>query len=824
VVGKESKCNCQEPDCPCVVDGETQLASEVVLGSVNAIAVSPAGELFLSDQSSRRILFVRSSVPELTQLTQEYRVHSTETQEVYVFNRFGLHMETRHIPSERLDYKFSYSVTTSNGRLIGISNAVGSVIKVVRDYSGQVTAIENSLQQRFDLIVDRKQQMMLAIRSPANMAAAGSNASSLSPLFSYHRSTDLIRSKRLQSGDQFFYDYDDKGRVSRVVTPTGEAIHFQSDLEIRGAVVNITRNARHPPLSLLIQPGLVQASTAQESEVIQMHSDRSFTTNAKWGGKFSLRTAPYKLLLIDDAYSGLAESFPVPTAERTDLGRDTVNMFEWQYFATRQQMGKKLRVNGENILGVEVSRSNDGSEIVNLERSQVMLNVSSGVESARVTVLPSGLFAAVSLERNRNGQTTLWRWGEMRAERAYDALGRLTELRLAGDRKPVMAYEYASQDSTMPSKISTARSSVFVLLRDEGEALKSVMTPRGHVYGFSSRVSLGFKRFDLIAPWSRQPYQLHFDASGNLLAKVYPDESAKVVYLYDGPGRLRSVMAGATSVTYHHLASTGLPRAIDVDDEEVGSHIKIDLKYHIGLLKEFRQTFESRDKTVLDDVGIKYQYDGSARVAAIATSLGKDSVLTSAYKYDSVTGALDAAHDLRIRRESLRKMVIEDSTKSFSVSKDTDVHGRLSTVVLRVKGTESFKMSLDYNDRGQLAKLRVELANREPSVDSFSYNADGQLEAVKNGGSSDDDWLYEHDANGNVVSASVGGGKKVSFGYDAGDRVVMLGDLEYVAYDERGFVVRRGEQVNIGKYRKCPSVSIYVYNTCSVTLTTPWAR
>ena len=59
-----------------------------------SLAVSRDGSIIDSDQANRRIRTIKSSIPELIQRTQEYEVYSPVTQEVYIFNRFGLHIET----------------------------------------------------------------------------------------------------------------------------------------------------------------------------------------------------------------------------------------------------------------------------------------------------------------------------------------------------------------------------------------------------------------------------------------------------------------------------------------------------------------------------------------------------------------------------------------------------------------------------------------------------------------------------------------------------------------------------------------------------------
>ena len=61
------------------------------------------------------------------------------------------------------------------------------------------------------------------------------------------------------------------------------------------------------------------------------------------------------------------------------------------------------------------------------------------------------------------------------------------------------------------------------------------------------------------------------------------------------------------------------------------------------------------------------------------------------YKYNSRTGKLEGVKDLRTRYESLRKTVIQDITKSFSLTRDLDSYGRLEEIVIRINGYEQFR-------------------------------------------------------------------------------------------------------------------------------------
>jgi hypothetical protein len=103
-----------------------------------------------------------------------------------------------------------------------------------------------------------------------------------------------------------------------------------------------------------MQPRLVQELVGGHGHSIKMDSDRSFLLETRAGRKIRLRTSTYPLIEDDQA----AQSYPIPVAETTDLGKDTVSRYEWQYFVTPAtgRVGKKLRVSGEPILSVELNK------------------------------------------------------------------------------------------------------------------------------------------------------------------------------------------------------------------------------------------------------------------------------------------------------------------------------------------------------------------------------------------------------------------------------------------------------------------------------------
>lgn len=84
-----------------------------------------------------RIRSVLARLPEANS-AREYEVYSPDTQEVYVFNRFGQHIATKNILTGETSYTFQYNVNTSNGKLSMVVDSAGNRVFILRNYASQV--------------------------------------------------------------------------------------------------------------------------------------------------------------------------------------------------------------------------------------------------------------------------------------------------------------------------------------------------------------------------------------------------------------------------------------------------------------------------------------------------------------------------------------------------------------------------------------------------------------------------------------------------------------------------------------------------------------
>ena len=69
--------------------------------------------------------------------------------------------------------------------------------------------------------------------------------------FDYHGSNGLLRSKSDSTGKSYVYQYDEYGRLTEAVTPSGQIIRLLYNLSLKGASVTVTRDEKDPIVLLI---------------------------------------------------------------------------------------------------------------------------------------------------------------------------------------------------------------------------------------------------------------------------------------------------------------------------------------------------------------------------------------------------------------------------------------------------------------------------------------------------------------------------------------------------------------------------------------------
>ncbi|XP_050057252.1 teneurin-m isoform X3 [Aphis gossypii] len=777
--GTESKCNCLDRGCDCYEE-DHYLAATAKFNTISSITISPDGVVHVADQANYRIRSIMSRSPEAT-VTREYEVYSPTTQELYIFNRFGQHTTTRNILTGETSYQFTYNQFTSSGKLSSVTDAAGNKVFLLRDHAQQVNSIENTKGQKCRLRMSRM-KLLTEVNTPDNYNIT----------FDYYGPSGLLRSKLDSAGRSYVYTYDDFGRLTGAVTPTGKLIRLAFDLSAKGATVMVY-NDDSQPKTMLIKGTSVETKLGGSEEHTSITSEGDIVSETSWGNRVTIESVPYAVLM--EANSVLVESYPVPGKLKTEIGSELANRFEWRYYLRGQsggklkpgeaksvaQVGKKLRINGENIVSLEFERQT-GTVAAFIDEHIELLNITYDIAGRPFKWGPrSKIYSEVELTYDRFSRLSVWRWGDLKEMYGYDRAGRLCEIRYADGKSTL--YVFKDMFSSLPLKVTTPRGSDYLLQYDESGALQSLTTPRGHIHAFSIQTSLGFYKYQYHSPVSPHPYELRYDDNTNILAKIYPHQSGRVSYLYDQHGNIEIILAGLLSIHYTYQANTNLVKNINV--VEPGFELKHEIRYHLGMIKDERYLFSA--KCGLHNTHLKYQVDGNARVTSIDVTIGNKELSQLKLKYNQNIGTLESISDLRIYKNTFNKTVIHDTAKQFFSISEYDNHGRLKSIMTNIKSMDVYRMELEYDVRNRISSQKITVG-RTKIQNTMTYSADGHLFEVA--GSSD--WKYIYDENGNVIGI-MDYGQKLTLGYDVGDRVVQVADVQLYSYDTRGFVSKRGE-------------------------------
>uniref|UniRef100_T1GPR0 Uncharacterized protein n=1 Tax=Megaselia scalaris TaxID=36166 RepID=T1GPR0_MEGSC len=148
----------------------------------------------------------------------EFHIPYPPSSEIYVFNRYGQHVATKDLTSGKTRYSFLYSKNTSFGRLSTVTDSSGNKIQFLRDYSNVVSSIENTQDRKSEISIN-------GIGIMTKLAEKGKYAIELD----YDSNTGLLMS-RSSGGETCIYQYDEFGRVTGMILPSGETVRITSQL------------------------------------------------------------------------------------------------------------------------------------------------------------------------------------------------------------------------------------------------------------------------------------------------------------------------------------------------------------------------------------------------------------------------------------------------------------------------------------------------------------------------------------------------------------------------------------------------------------------
>uniref|UniRef100_H2YAD4 EGF-like domain-containing protein n=1 Tax=Ciona savignyi TaxID=51511 RepID=H2YAD4_CIOSA len=765
VAGVDSKCDCALQQCLCF-NGDGDFARSASLHDPAAVTATPDGSVYIADQLNLRIRKIHRSLPPLRD--NQFNVSDPDTNQLYMFDQNGRHINTRNVITGSLLYSYSY---TSKGGLSAVRDANGNHVRIeytTRGVSGSNFRFYKSISAESDTPV-------------ASFTYQGEG-------------NGLIRSSVTGRYSSRFYTYDVHGRLTTATSSTGAmtSLHVTSNATRHtSSQIGVGRR----DVVITTEPGyLCDIITTTEGKLflqitpnpIECFTNNSISVRYLDESELTLETKPHPVL-------GLTAPF---LAKRTiQLPADPLeNQIEWNTRKERESgkftllflLGRRMLVNGRNILSL------DYSQVMNMDRiyddhTKFMLRIQYNTRGLPTLWMPSKGITPVNVTYDASGHAVTWQRGRQNEQLRYDVYGNLQSARKADGQ--LWRYTYGNKIShlSLPTP-----SSQFTFTYDENESLQRVTLPSSLSFAVDRRIGVGFIRNSFQGTNGRTALIIDRNDKQEILSTFYPGEKRKVVYRYDAHGHMTEVLHDSSRTRMLRDPQSGELVSVATEDCTMRFHRN-------GPLVQRHAVTSSRDLGLL--AVFDYTHDVNLRLQSIHVKVNGTELPLEELTYNDVSGKLTTFGRFTIIDLSSNLYTV--SSQEATLTKQSDNSGRVVQAEMEVYSAIVFSTLLQYDTAGRLGSEEYKIGLFSNStVTAYSYNQHGGIRTASDDGRVT--WRYTYDADGKL-SQIENSGVRTNLRYDRRGRLTSCGEIQY-QFDADGFLQERGNEVfqydSLGNLRK----------------------
>ena len=451
------------------------LASKARFQRISDITVGPDGSIFVADLEKHHIRSIRHILPEFVEREmgahrESYEIMSPDTREMYVFDRLGVHLETKGLFAGAVGHNFLYK----SGNLWMVHDKDMNNIEMKRS-GGEVTSIELSNGLSFKVRVNKNSDLQ-EVRAPNGFVT----------MFQYKENTGLLKRVFLDRGKmQYIYDYSPEGHLMFGLSPVtrlheteraAEPVIERCDISKENALLLEIYEGESK-----INPVIVGFSLKDQGE--QIH-------NVKW-------------------------EYFVHSQGRSSFGVNVDGI--GKRFLVNDVMAFKSELHPRSM--IQSLYDSEGAMLVKVEKYAV---------PKRTLIIPRAPFHPVDQTYNEQRRPKSWSWGTLSLTLDYDNEGRiLDQTDCMGQKK---SFQYAYEDDTYPNIWINEDGSRFQVGLDNSGGVERITTPMGEVHTFSARADLGSYVLEYHPPWSKRPITFSVSDDGYVLEKQVRGTPGKILY------------------------------------------------------------------------------------------------------------------------------------------------------------------------------------------------------------------------------------------------------------------------------------------------------
>nr|XP_020464659.1 teneurin-3 isoform X6 [Monopterus albus] len=769
LAGAPSDCDCKnDANCDCYQTGDGY-AKDARLNCPSSLVVSPDGTLYVADLGNIRIRAIQRNQPPTGSLASgpsSYEVASPASQELYVFDSNGTHQFTMSLVTGDYKYNFSYS---NDEDLTAVTDSSGNTLRIRRD--------TNRMPVR--VVAPDNQVIWLTIGTNGGLKTLTAQGQEL-VLFSYHGNSGLLATKSIQIGWTTFYDYDSEGRLTNVTFPTGVVTNLHSDMSSGAVAVDIEMSGRDEDVSITTNLSsidsfytLVQDQLRNSYQVGNDHSLRVIYAN---GMDTHYQTEPHIL-------AGAAN----PTVARRNMtlpGENGQNLVEWRFRKEQTRgkvivFGRKLRVNGRNLLSVDYDRTLRTEKIYDDHR-KFLLKIIYDTQGHPMLWVPSSKLLSVNLTYSSTGQVTGLQRGPTTERWEYDSQGRIIS-RVFADGK---TWSYTYLDKSMVLLLHSQHQYIFDY--DSGDRLSAVTMPSVARHTMQTIRSIGYYRNIYTPPESNASVTVDYSEDGQLLRVAHLGTGRCVLYKYRRQNKLAEILYDSTRVSFTYDETAGVLKTVNLQSEGFICSIRY---RQIGPLVD-RQIFRFSEDGMVN-ARFDYTYDNSFRVTSMQAVINETPLPIDLYQFDDISGKVEQFGKFGVIYYDINQII---STAVMTYTKHFDQHGRIKEIQYEIFRSLMYWITIQYDNMGRVTKREIKIGPFANTTKyGYEYDVDGQLQTVSLNEKMM--WRYNYDLNGNLHLLNPGNsGRLTPLRYDLRDRITRLGDVQY-RLDEDGFLRQRGAEI-----------------------------
>lgn len=592
------------------------------------------------------------------------------------------------------------------------------------------------------------------------------------------------------------YNYDELGRVTRIIMPSGEQVHITSGLAKNyGLAVTVSNPSSTIPVGVAKKCEYVLHGQSFKQITInngkQITEGRIYTNNTliletPWSGKFE-SIAAAKHPLLEAALPIEAEMLHMWSHQSTTFGDGLINNMYSLYSLVgdvrnpQQTLNREIWVNDSRVLIIEFDQRKSRETFFNTDRNP-LFTITYDLAGLPLSFTPHGAGVPLNISYDRFYRVNGWKWGETEETYSYDPHGMLSEITSPQDGTKFIYYN----EGNLVSKITLASQRSFKYSYDDDGGLTHVVLPSSTNHSFSVQPSIGFLRVTYTPPGSTKKYLQHYSHTGELLQTVFPGDGARVVYRYFTTNKVSEVVHGDGQTQIHYAENSGLPSEILHVDRDVD--YRWESTYVGGLLVEERLDYGA--KTGLSNAKIIYEYDNNYRITAVQGRIGGQTLIPHHIVYNSKTGAPELLGQFTVSKQKWNETSVYDGIAMFSRVLNEQFLEKEVTV--NIHRMEVFRMEFSYDKHGRISQTRTHTrnvgVNTYTNVKNYTWDCDGQLTGVE----AQEPWGFRYDDNGNMLSLTYRG-NTIPMEYNEMDRIIKFGEGQY-RYDSRGLVSQNARE------------------------------